>query len=468
MKNLAQTTLMVFAFCLLGLSGAKSQNNNTSDKPNVLIIMVDQQFADAMSSVMGSQYLHTPNMDLLAEKGMRFTKAYSPNPLCMPMRTSMMTGRFPHATGVLTNDDGKKLDAAQNVFLGKIFKNAGYETGYFGKWHVALNQNETNIHGFDTFDSKCELDPIPVSEFIKQKHNKPFFAVASFLSPHEVCQWSRYQELPGGPIDEMPELNNLPPLKINYNAPENETDIMTFMRKSYQANRLFPVGDFSDADWRRLAWGYYRLIERADVFVGDVMKALKESGLEKNTLVVFLADHGDCCGSHHWNQKTVFYDESARVPFIILLDGKIKKGTSNVLVNTGTDMIPTLCDFAGIDIPDGLPGKSLKAAATGNSSGLTRDYVVSENHMIQCDPIDGVSLKPQGRMVRSNQFKYCIYSEGENRESLVDMQYDPLEMVNQAQNPVYRVILEQHRQYLRVHSEKNNDVIALKMLTGLK
>ncbi len=466
MKKLVIKICIVFVLCVIGLLPLKSQN--TSEKPNILIIMVDQQFADAMSCVMGNQYIHTPNMDLLVEKGIRFTRAYSPNPLCMPMRTSMMTGRYPHETGVLTNDDKEKLDATKHVFLGKIFKDAGYKTGYFGKWHVALNKNEKKIHGFETFDDDAELDAGPVSAFLKQNHDKPFFAIASFLSPHEVCQWSRYQDLPGGPIEEMPELANLPLLKTNYNPPENETDIMTFMRKSYQANRLFPVGNYTDEDWRRLAWGYYRLIERADGFVGEVLKALNESGHEKNTLIVFLADHGDCCGSHHWNQKTVFYDESARVPFVLKLDGITGKGATEELVNTGVDMIPTLCDFAGIPVPKGLPGKSVKDIATGTSLSLNAEYVVSENHMIQCDPIDGISLKPQGRMVRSSQFKYCIYNEGTNRESLVDMQFDQLEMVNQAQNPLYQKILEQHRQFLSKHAKMNNDAVALQMLRDLK
>ncbi|HSH20226.1 MAG TPA: sulfatase/phosphatase domain-containing protein, partial [Draconibacterium sp.] len=207
-----------------------------------------------------------------------------------------------------------------------------------------------------------------------------------------------------------------------------------------------------------------RLIERADAFVGEVMNALRESGQEENTLVVFFSDHGECAGSHHWNQKTVFYDESVRVPFIMKWEGKTIKGTSDVLLNTGTDMIPTLCDFAGIKIPPGFPGKSLMAPATGKESNWKRDYVVSENYMVQGSPVDGVSLKPQGRMVRSSRYKYCIYSEGKNRESLVDMQYDPLEMVNQAKNLLYQDILEQHRRYLKEHAEQSKDKMALEML----
>jgi len=194
-----------------------------SDKQvNVLIIMTDQQFADAMSCVMGDQYLHTPNMDRLAENGVRFSKAYSPNPLCKPMRSSMMTGRFPHQTGVLSNEK-TKIDPSENVFLGRIFKDAGYQTAYFGKWHVAFDEKQKTVHGFDIFmGDTSRLDPNPAATFLKQEHQRPFLAVASFLSPHEICQWARFEELPGWPIGEIPELKNLPPLKSNMNPPENE------------------------------------------------------------------------------------------------------------------------------------------------------------------------------------------------------------------------------------------------------
>ncbi|UCE46730.1 MAG: sulfatase-like hydrolase/transferase, partial [Phycisphaerales bacterium] len=294
-----------------------------------------------------------------------------------------------------------------------------------------------------------------------------FLAVASFLGPHEICEWSRRQKIPGAQLPDPPPLQERPPLRTNAEPPKNETDIMTHMRKSYQAHRLFPVGDYTEADWRRLIWGYYRLIERVDGYVGAVMTALRESGQEGNTLVVFLSDHGDCHGAHRWNQKTVFYDESARVPFIISLKGKTPKGTCRLLVNTGVDVIPTLCDFAGIRVPAGLLGKSLKAPALGGAPAWKRNYVVSQNHMVQCDPVDGKHLQPHGRMVRSDRYKYCLYSEGQRRESLVDMEKDPGEMVNQAGNPDFKAVLIRHRAYLKEHGERHNDRMALEMLRNL-
>ena len=93
--------------------------------------------------------------------------------------------------------------------------------------------------------------------------------------------------------------------------------------------------------------------------------------------------------------------------------------------------------------------------------------MVSENHMIQGDPIEDKALKPHGRMLRSKDYKYCLYSEGSERESLVDMRFDPGEMVNQAKNPVYKKILDQHRTYLRRHAAETDDKKALEMLKEL-
>jgi choline-sulfatase len=354
--------------------------------------------------------------------------------------------------------------------MGRIFKDAGYETAYFGKWHINIDEQRKDLHGFDTFVEKpARLDPSHAARFLKQEHKRPYLVVASFLTPHEVCEWARKEKLPGEQLGEVPPLSERPPLRINVDPPENETDIMAFMRQAYQnfeqkGKRMFPVGQYTEDDWRRHIWGYYRLIERADGFVGTVLQALRESGQEENTVVIFLSDHGECHSAHRWNQKTVFYDESARVPFMISQKGRTPKGTSEVFVNVGVDLIPTLCDFAGVDIPQGLPGKSMKAPALGQLPDWTRDYVVSQNHMVQCASINGKHLTPHGRMVRSNCYKYCLYSEGEQRESLVDMEKDPGEMVNLAGKSDFAGVLKQHRVFLKEFAEQHGDDTALAML----
>ena len=441
--------------------------NHASKRPNILVIITDQQFADSMSCCIGTDYIHTPNMDSLAANGMRFTEAYCANPLCVPSRTSMFSGHYLHETGIQTNSKDK-IDPDKFVCMGKIFKDADYDTGFFGKWHMPYKEAKKDEHGFDTYvGKKGRYSGVPCSDFMKKQRKRPFLAVASFLNPHNICEWSRGQKLPGGPIGEPPKPQDCPPLKPNMAPPEGETDIISHMRKAYQAHRLFPVGNFTNDKWRQYCWAYYRLIEKVDRHVGTLLDALRESGQQENTVVIFLSDHGECHGVHRWNQKTVFYDEAARVPFIISQKGTTPQGTCDALVQTGVDLIPTLCDFAGIDAPKGLPGRSLKAHALNQNSGEDRPYIVVSNKMVQCEPVDGVMLQPEGRMVRSQKFKYCLYSLGRRRESLIDMHTDPGEMVNLTAKSQYRTALLQHREFLRDFAQKHGDNIALSMLQGL-
>lgn len=437
-------------------------------RPNLLVIITDQQFADAMSCARGRDHIHTPHMDSLAEHGMRFSRAYCANPLCVPSRAAMFTGRYPHETTIQTNTK-KKVDPARFPCMGRIFKEAGYDTGFFGKWHMPYREKERREHGFGTYiGGPGRYSGKPAAEFIAAKRERPWLAIASFLNPHNICEWSRGQKLPGGEVGEPPPPDKCPPLKPNMAPPAGETDIMAHMRRAYQGHRLFPVGKFTDAKWRQYRWAFYRLVEKVDRRVGTVLKALRESGQEESTVVVFLSDHGECHGVHRWNQKTVFYDEASRVPLIISQKGATPRGVCDALVQTGVDLIPTLCDFAGIAPPKGLPGMSLKPLALGKAKGIDRPHVVVQNHMVQCVPIGGVHHQPEGRMVRTDRYKYCLYDVGKRRESLVDMQADPGELVNLAGKPEGRDALLKHRGYLRDFAQEHKDAVALAMLRGLE
>jgi choline-sulfatase len=379
----------------------------------------------------------------------------------------MFTGRFPHETGIQTNTN-EKIDPSRFPCMGTIFKEAGYETGFFGKWHLPYDAARSDQHGFDVNVAQPALySGAPIAEFIRRERRNPFLAVASFVNPHNICEWPRGQELPGGPIGEPPGPDQCPPLKSNSQPPANEPDIMAHMRRAYQAHRLFPVGHFSDEKWRQLIWAYYRLVEKVDRQVGEVLAALRESGQEENTWTVFLSDHGECQGAHRWNQKTVFFDESARVPFVIARKGVTRAGLSDVLVHTGADLIPTLCQFAGREKPKGLPGRGLVRAALGRPGLAEPPCIVISNHMVQCEPVDGLLLQPHGRMVRSHRYKYCLYSLGKRREFLVDMVNDPGEMRNLAQSEDFTSVLREHRDYLARFAEEHKDEMARTMLAGL-
>lgn len=436
----------------------------TGSRPNVLILISDQISADALSSVIGTRYLNTPNLDALAARSLRFARAYAANPLCVPSRTSMFTGRYPVETGIQTNAAiTPPLDAALFPTFGTLFRNAGYQTAYFGKWHLPYTQSNIDSHGFETIATEVvDVETADhVADFLGKPHPRPFLAIASFLNPHNICEWARGGVLDQGALPAPPPGADCPPLRSNYAFQIGEPEIVGEIRRSYQASPMFAVAGYTEEHWRQYEWAYYRLIERVDAQIGKVTRTLQDKGLAENTVVVFLADHGDCQGAHHFNQKTILYEEALRVPFYLSLPGEIAHGTSQQLVNTGVDLLPTLCDFAGIPVPAAMPGASLRSIATGGSRTLDRGYVVSSDHMIQGADIDEDGKKetpmPQGRMIRSERFKYTVWSEGRHRESFIDLVADPGETVNLAYDARYESEVAHHRVLLNSWGSRFRD-----------
>jgi arylsulfatase A-like enzyme len=238
---------------------------------------------------------------------------------------------------------------------------------------------------------------------------------------------------------------------------ENEPDIIPLIKTSYQKSKLFPVENFDEIKWREYRWAYYRMIEKVDALIGKVVQSLRNSGQYENTVIVFTSDHGDMQGAHGWNQKTVLFEESTRVPLIINEPNRNKQITIDSLVNTGIDILPTLCNYAGIKLPQNYPGISLK-----DSEINKREYIVVENKMVQGEPIEGYKPEPSGRMIRSKKYKYCAYDIGKRNESLVDIGNDPGEIRNLARLTEYENVLHQHRQYLIEWCKKYDDSFAVK------
>jgi len=438
--------------------------------PNVLFIMTDQQMADAMSFRQGDRYLRTPALDGLAARGTYFSRAYAPNPLCMPARNSIFTGRFPHETKVSDNADmrsGRTLDPVEFPTLGTYFQHAGYRTAYFGKWHLSYDAKKPETHGFQVLDTQ-QKDTVSADHavaFLRAPQSKPFLLVVSFLNPHNIAEYTRGQPLSNGPIGDPPALAEQPPPPTNLGHPVGEPDTMTLIRRGYHANlRLFPVGNFSPSIWQAMRWGYYRLVEKVDAQIGRVLAALRESGLEQNTVIVFVSDHGECVGAHGLSQKTVFYEESVRVPLIISAPGTSTVRSDDRLINVGIDLLPTLLDYAGSKRPAKLRGASLRPLVEGRQVTTWTDEVISSNHMSQGGFVGDFVPITQGRMVRTERYKYCVYVHGEQRESLVDLINDPGEMVDLARDPGYRAVLLEHRERLRRFGREHNDELVETLL----
>jgi arylsulfatase A-like enzyme len=383
----------------------------------------------------------------------------------MPARNSIFTGRFPHETGI-TDNTKATLDPAEFVCMGTYLRRAGYRTGYFGKWHLFFDEPRTDLHGFETM----KIGPIDAVtrehavKFVEEKSAKPFLLVASFLNPHNVCELARDEKLNNGPIGDPPPAAQLPPAPANLAPARGEADTITQMRAGYHASRLFPVGGFTPERWQLLRWGYYRLIEKVDAEIGLLLAALHSAGHENNTLVIFTSDHGECAGAHGVNQKSFLYEESVRIPLIVSLPGQRTPRTSDHLINTGVDILPTMLELAGIGRGSKMSGASLRALAAGEPVSQWRDFVVVQNNMTQAGMVGGWIPMTEGRMVRSDRYKYCVYSYGEHRESLIDLQADPGELTDLARDPTHRAVLLEHRARLRRFAASHGDSLVETLL----
>ncbi len=468
----------------LGISTAASFGAEAS-RPNVIYVFTDQQHAGMMSCA-GNPHLKTPAMDSLAQNGARFERAYSANPVCVPSRVAMLTGHLPSRFGMQSNGEIGTTKIPAPVLqhaLGALFRSAGYRTAYGGKTHVP---GKIDQYGFEvlTGDQRQGLADACV-DFLKQKHDRPFLLVASFINPHDICYMAindferaapakRAKGKPAGAKGKKEQAASphqlalaeamqpppgvseadffaryLPPLPANLEPPADEPDVLT--AASHAAGfRAHAFANWGEREWRLHRWAYCRLTERVDREIGQVLQALREAGLEDNTLVVLSSDHGDHDGAHRLEHKSTFYEEAARVPLIVSLKGVTRPGLVDRthVVSSGLDLIPTLCDFAGIAVPPELPGHSVRALAEGRDPGPWREYVVSETHY--------------GRMVCSGRYKYCVYESGSRPETLVDLTQDPGEMNNLAASPEHAQILEQHRAYLRQWLDQYGDAFAAK------
>jgi len=426
-------------------------------------------------SCTGNKWLKTAALDRLAASGIRFERAYACNPVCVPSRFSLQTGLMPSAIGMGRNEDSggaAVTDVMLQKSLGQLFQNAGYETVYGGKVHLPKKMNDVQNIGYRnlTSDSRQGLAEA-CATFIKGQHTRPFLLFASFINPHDICHMAinDFRRANGqAPADNVDSKTceavvararkagdtsafvseNCPPLPVNFEVPQDEPECITQKYLNATPFRAYVRQKWTENQWRLHRWAYCRLTEMVDREIGIVLDALREAGLEDNTLIVFTSDHGDMDSAHRMEHKSVLYEESVRVPFIMSYKGKISEGIvdDTHLVSNGLDLLPTLCDYAGIEIPEGLHGRSLRPLAAGKDIKQWRDFIVCESQ--------------NGRMLRTDRFKYCIYDSGRHREQLIDLKLDPGEMKNLAEIKDYKDVLDTHRQLLRGWVERTGDTIA--------
>jgi len=412
----------------------------TAKHPNLLLITTDQQQA-AATSAAGNRLLKTPHMDSIAAQGVYFTSSYCAYPLCSPSRSALHTGRTPHEIKVDRNS--VPIDPAMPL-SGQVFRAAGYDTGYAGKWHMPEPYPSDGIAGFEVLNRTVRRGKLAhdvdegtmnaAIEFLKRKRDKPFYLVVSFINPHDICLlagetspllaevWKKY---------EPPADANLPPLPANFGLAGSGAGPLQTKHDNWD-----------EKHWQRYCYAYYRMIEDVDQQLGRILDTLRQMGQEDQTLIVFTSDHGEGLGAHRWTGKMMFYEEEAAVPLIVSWKGMTPAGRTdrNHLVST-LDVLPTLCDYAGIQPPPSMRGESLRDVIE-KSERPGHEFVVSE--------MAGGGAGRAGRsfMVRTRHYKYVLLPGAGRTELLFDLQHDPGEMKNLAGDKDAAAELERHRQLL--------------------
>lgn len=412
-----------------------------SDRPNVLLIMTDQQ-ANAAMTANGNPYLKTPAMDSLVADGVSFLQSYATYPVCSPARASLMTGRMPHEAGVRQN--GEAIVAGMPT-MGEHFRAHGYRTHYAGKWHLPGGFGDPpgfeKLIGGDSLGANMD-EPLATAcvEFLTSEPPEPFLLVASFMNPHDVCHWIRGH--PGS--RDYESTGSFPPAPGNLWRDPREPEYMQYHREANynrMSNSLHISKDWKADDFRHYIHDYYRMVEQVDRQIGRVLSALRFRGLAENTVIVFTSDHGEGLGAHRWTQKAAFWEETARVPLVVSGRGLERRGVvDDKALASGIDVLPTLCDYAGIPTPRGVRGKSLRPAIAGR--GWSREFVVSElSHFGGEDR--------QGRMLRTSRYKYVAFNGGARPEQFFDLDLDPGEVRNLALATEEHPELKRHRDLLR-------------------
>jgi len=441
---------------------------------NILFFITDQQSHNALSCA-GHPHLNTPHMDALATSGVRFTESYCAAPVCGPSRACLATGRMPHENGVLVN--GLSIPDEMPT-MGELFRDASYRTGWTGRWCVP--GNGPDIRGFECLhDSDQPLGQGIYTDthvadraidFLDQKHDRPFLLGVSLCNPHDICYWVMQQSTPQGELDPHTirlketadalafasdaDESELPPLPDNFAIDPNEPSFVQSCRqRPYYGQEVTFTWDWDETTWRRYLFTYHRLTELVDIQVGRVMSALHENGLSDNTLILLTSDHGEGQAAHHTVVKLWLNEEAARVPMIVSGPGIPADVVNSDHLTSGIDILPTMCDYTEVDCPD-VTGRSLLPVIDDPTSDW-RGCVVSELHP------DPKNLEMQARMVRSQRYKYVVYSMGTNPEQLFDLDADPGETANLALDASRTNHVAYHRDLLREWLSSTGDAFTV-------
>lgn len=431
----------------------------TSEKPNVLFIIADDLNVSALGAY-GNKVMTTPAIDQLAKEGVLFKRAYSQFPVCGPSRASLMFGYYPSATETYGYVSGREQVGQSRFSMAQWFKENGYYTARVGKiFHMGIPIDvETGSNGEDDPDSwterfnsqgpewqsegKAELvqnnpdgaierkggnvmtivqatgdDLVQADaktaqkaiELIRDHKDKPFFLAVGFVRPHVpfVAPERYFADYPWAqivpPVVAENDWADIPKAGINYVTSQNAQMDNTHKKKAIA--------------------GYYASVSFVDDQVGKILKSLKREGIDKNTIVVFVSDHGFHLGEHDYWMKVSLLEESVQVPMIIKAPGT-KAGTTESFAEL-VDLYPTLSALSGLQIPKNIQGKSLVPVLND------KNYQVKET-------VFSVSKNGSAYLLRTDRWSYIQYGQqAEEGAELYDMYQDPKQYTNLAKDPIY-------------------------------
>ena len=430
-------------------------------RPNVLIFFTDQQRHDT-TGLHGCPLDLTPNLDRVGRAGTHLSHLFTCQPVCGPARSCLQTGQYATTTGVWKNGFGLKDDA---VTLADTFREAGYRTGYFGKWHLAPSggsdgpveprhrggyrdwlasnalEHTSDAYRTRLWDSDGDPHDLPgyrvdavadaLIRYVDDRHDgdQPFFAMASFIEPHHQNHRDDYPA-PEGYAERYhgrwtpPDLAALPAWSFD---PAGAGEASAGDR-----------GTLGGSAQRHLG-GYCGMIKRLDEAFGRVMDTLHSLGIADDTVVLFTSDHGCHFKTRNGEYKRSCHDASIRVPGVLTGGPFTGGGRVDGLVSL-VDLPATLLDAAGINVPDTMQGRSVLPLVRRQAADWKEEVFVQ------------ISESQTGRAVRTGRWKYSVEApEGAadggrsdlyKEAFLYDLEADPYELVNRINNEAFRPVAD--------------------------
>jgi len=447
----------------LGATAAAGQ------RPNILYIMADDHSASAIGAY-GSRVNRTPNLDRLAEGGMRFDNCFCTNSICTPSRAAILTGQYSHINGVKTLAD--KIDP-RHENVAKDLQSAGYQTAMIGKWHLV-----TNPTGFDYWNilpgQGIYHDPFLIDMGTRKKHagyvtdiitdlsldwlktrdkNKPFFLMCHHKAPHRP--WEPDEKHMNLYTREIPEPDNiLDKYEHRSKAAANATNkVGQNMTKTDFKGDPPPGLDYAGLRhwaYQRYLQDYLRCVASIDDNVGRVLDFLDAEKLAGNTIVIYTSDQGMFLGEHGFFDKRFMYEESLRMPFLIRYPGGIRAKSVNRDIVLNIDFAPMFLDYAGEPTPKEMQGRSFRPLLAGHTPKDWRKAMYYRYWMHLAD--HGI---PAHYGIRTTRYKLIYYygkplgsagalpKETPPEWELFDLEKDPHEMNSLYGDPKYAKIRKQ-------------------------